>query len=330
MTKFIIMCRGILSTFASAIALGGNQNAARGMETQARLQTNMVLRFAHLVWNAALRAIIDMCRAMILHIRSAPSTSGPPRAHPVRRETAPKLILTYFDAPGIAQATRNALDYGDIEFQDHRITREDFDAIKSDLPYGKVQVLTIGNDEIKIAQSKAILRYASKLSRTYSSDPVDAAIIDQWTELHTEFTSLLAINMYPDEYGLVGVYDKEEHRQYLVKTHIPRYLAILENDLDGADDENWLGGMDAMSMADIVWHQTLESMNQGTLDGFDPNMLASFPLVRKYLDEVSAQLSCKSVYADADDDGDTQTSDADGDGDSHTSDTDGTETRKMK
>lgn len=40
------------------------------------------------------------------------------------------LILTYFDAPGVAEPIRWALEAGNIEWEDKRVSREDFAALK--------------------------------------------------------------------------------------------------------------------------------------------------------------------------------------------------------
>ncbi|CAN0567115.1 unnamed protein product, partial [Ectocarpus sp. 12 AP-2014] len=43
---------------------------------------------------------------------------------------APKLILTYFDMAGAAEPIRWALEKGGLEWEDKRLTREEFGALK--------------------------------------------------------------------------------------------------------------------------------------------------------------------------------------------------------
>lgn len=52
---------------------------------------------------------------------------------------APKMILTYFDLPGPAEAIRLALSISGEEWEDKRLSREAFMAIKpSELKYDAV------------------------------------------------------------------------------------------------------------------------------------------------------------------------------------------------
>lgn len=240
-----------------------------------------MLRFARLTWNAFLNAIIDVCRAMRMSIERHPDV-----------ETDRALKLTYFDIEGLAQASRNTLAYGDIKFEDVRIDREEFDAMKTSCPYGQLPVLTVDDDTV-IAQSKTILRYVSKLSRTYPKNELNAALIDQWTDLHTEFLSLLAVNMYPAKHGLdEACYDAHKHRKYLIQTHIPKYLQILEDELASISDEEetWLGKMNAVSMADMAWYPTLEWMQKECFTGFTKSDMEGFPAVCKYVNEMHHQI----------------------------------------
>lgn len=250
-----------------------------------------MLRFVNLTWNAFLGAIIDVCKAMLL------SADGATAEAP----SGPTLKLTYFDAEGLAQASRNTLHYGDVAFEDDRITKEEFCQLKPSLPYGQVPVLTV-NSKTTIAQSKSILRYVSRLARTYPKDALNAAIIDQWTDLHTEFTTLLSINLYPTHYGLDdATYDADKHRKLLLDTHIPKYLQLLERELNNNEDGDdlWLGGMDTLSMADMAWHPTLEWLHLGSFAGFGPADMAKFPAIVKYMGEVDQHLC---VWRDVSDD----------------------------
>ena len=238
-----------------------------------------MLQFVRLTWNAFFNSVMEVCRAMLM------PTTADVNKHPA-------LKLTYFDTQGLAQASRNTLTYGDIHFEDIRVSKEEFEVLKASLPYGQVPVLTV-DKSTTIAQSKTILRYVSKLSRTYPKNPLNAALIDQWTDLHTDFLSLLAINMYPVKHGLdEGCYDAHKHRQFLLITHIPKYLQIIEDELSNTSDEEetWLGGMNAISMADMAWYPTLEWMQRENFTGFSTSDMNTYPAICKYLDEMRNQI----------------------------------------
>ncbi|CAM9679449.1 unnamed protein product, partial [Sphacelaria rigidula] len=51
--------------------------------------------------------------------------------------------LTYFDLPGRAEATRLAFAVGDVEFEDKRISFDEFADVASGLPFSQVPVLEV-------------------------------------------------------------------------------------------------------------------------------------------------------------------------------------------
>jgi hypothetical protein len=60
-------------------------------------------------------------------------------AHCLRTDRHPKSIkLTYFDIKGVAESIRLAFTVGDIRFEDERLTREQFTALKPTLPFLQV------------------------------------------------------------------------------------------------------------------------------------------------------------------------------------------------
>ncbi|CAM9821375.1 unnamed protein product, partial [Laminaria digitata] len=74
---------------------------------------------------------------------------------------APKLVLSYFDIAGAAEPVRWALEQSGLEWEDKRLTKEEFGALKPSLPNGQVPILEV--DGYVLAQSLAILRYVGKL-----------------------------------------------------------------------------------------------------------------------------------------------------------------------
>lgn len=94
--------------------------------------------------------------------------------------SAPKLRLTYFDGPWLAEPIRNAFLLGDVEFVDERITGGDWATLKPAMPFGSLPILTVDDDKV-YSQSDAILRYAGILSGLYPSaeNILDSMKIDE-------------------------------------------------------------------------------------------------------------------------------------------------------
>lgn len=239
------------------------------------------------IWNEAMRFLSTVFQSLIISTAAS--------ARPL-----PKPRLVYFDVKGLGQAIRDTFMVGEIDFVDERINGKAFEARRAETPYGQLPVLYVDDEPAApvVAQSKSILRWASRLARTYpSKNSLNAAIIDQWCDLHTEFMSLLSVNMYPQKHGLTEEgYNRDAHRRWLIETHIPKYLGFLNVELATAD---WLGDMDSMSMADICWYPTLSWLRSGTFDGVNEASFEEFANVLRFMDDMGDQL--ESTESDGDD-----------------------------
>lgn len=234
----------------------------------------MMLEVVSHVWDEFMRFLIMTFSSLIIN-KSPVLVSEKPS---VKIVAPPRLV--YFDIAGLAQSIRDTLTYAEVDFVDERVSKEEFETIKPTLPYHQLPVLHVNDDErTVIAQSKAILRYSSKLAHTYPSNPVFAAMIDQWCDLHTEFMSLMMINIHPDRFG-IEKYDKNGHRKWLIKEYIPKYMQILETELE---KYKWLGDFDQRSMADICWYPTLKWLEAGTFDGIKADFFDAYPNIKRFM-----------------------------------------------
>ncbi|XP_077290068.1 glutathione S-transferase-like [Arctopsyche grandis] len=84
--------------------------------------------------------------------------------------------LIYFDIRGMAECIRYMFAYFDVEFEDSRIAREDWPAIKEQQPFGKIPVLEV--DEKQLSQSVAICRYLGKRFGLTTDDPFKDALLE--------------------------------------------------------------------------------------------------------------------------------------------------------
>lgn len=193
----------------------------------------------------------------------------------------PVITLTYFNVPGIAQATRDTMLDSNIVFVDNRVSKETFEEIQPILPFGKLPVLEV-DDDLIVAQSKTILRYVSSIAKTFPRKNLkNMAIVDQWLELHTEFMNPLLLSIYPQKYGLPcwSEESKASHRAWCNTTHIPTYLHFLELTLS---DNEWLC-TNVKSAADYAWLPTLKWLMDGTFDGVDATTFYPFPEVVSFV-----------------------------------------------
>ena len=223
------------------------------------------------VWNECIRFLINTFSSLIV---SAVSTTVP--------KPVPPCVM-YVEGE-TALAVRDTLYYSAIDFKDHVLTTDEYDqSIRSKFPFQHGPVLHI-NDEAKtiITQSKSMLRYASRLARTYPSNAVNAAVIDEWCDLQTEFMMPVTACMHPERFGLDG-HDKKGQSEYIVKTHIPQYMRHLNEELE---DSMWLGDFDQPTMADFCWYSTIKWLKSGEFESIQETFFAAFPHIKRFIKDM--------------------------------------------
>ena len=110
------------------------------------------------------------------------------------------LKIIYVNTPfWRAEVSRISLFYGSIDYEDIRISREDFLSAKMNgftksghyLPLRQIPVLIINN--YSLTQTSAMSRYCGKLSGLYpKNDELLAAKIDQIIDICTDMTVLFS------------------------------------------------------------------------------------------------------------------------------------------
>jgi len=88
----------------------------------------------------------------------------------------PSYKLTYFNLRGRAEVARWILAYAGVEYEDNRITKEDWPALKPTTPFGGLPILDV--DGVTICQSDAIGRYLAKQHGLAGKSPVEGAQVD--------------------------------------------------------------------------------------------------------------------------------------------------------
>ncbi|KAL3668104.1 hypothetical protein V7S43_006968 [Phytophthora oleae] len=137
--------------------------------------------------------------------------------------TAPSQIkLTYFAGPGRAELSRLILSAGNVSFEDERLDRDAFLAIKPTLPLGQVPVLEV--DGTTYSQSMAIARYAAKLTGLYPQNPLECLRVDMVSESLVDIKALITEVTYrtPDEAT------KAEKTKTLLEESVPKTFKLLE------------------------------------------------------------------------------------------------------
>ena len=191
---------------------------------------------------------------------------------------APKARLpSSADAERCAEIGRIALHIGEVDFEDVRISREEWLRAKESgqlddgtaLPYRQIPCLCI--DGKSIAQTGGISRICGKLSGLYPADDlVQSAHVDQVIDMCTDITVLLGpSNAEKDE-------DKKRQlRSSLVNGALRNKISYLEEQLE-RDGTEWFVGK-SMTIADIAAWRLFSWLTSGVIDHIPADLLAPFP-----------------------------------------------------
>jgi len=198
----------------------------------------------------------------------------------------PKLI--YFDAPvSRGEECRLAFAVAGIDFEDVRLKREDWAALKPTSPFGCVPILEIPGKQ-PLGQSNAILAF---LGRAYGMHPRDAfegarheAMMEHVEDLRHKLTPSLSIQ---DEA------EKKKAREALVAGYIPQWAAATERQI--GEGPFFAGAK--ISVVDLKLHMVVRWLASGKVDYIPADIFAAYPKLNKLHDAVGEHDAVKAWRA---------------------------------
>jgi len=93
--------------------------------------------------------------------------------------------LSYFNIKALAEPIRLIFAYAEVEYEDHRIERENWPGLKETYPWGQMPVLQVGDKTL--SQSNSISRYLAKKYKLQGDDDWEAAKMDEYADALTDF-----------------------------------------------------------------------------------------------------------------------------------------------
>ncbi|CAD7700302.1 unnamed protein product [Ostreobium quekettii] len=197
---------------------------------------------------------------------------------------APTLELTYFDTKGRAEPIRLALYIGGIQFEDKRVTGEQFASLKPSLPYGQLPVLEVDGEVI--SQGLAQLRYAGKLSGLYPEDPVAALRVDEALGAGEDMSATLWPSFVESDQA-----KKLEMRKALAEEALPKWFGVMEKRYSGRHGDYSCGK--ELTVADLALYSFGAWIRSGALDGIPANSLDPYPTLCGIIEKVGAHPKVK-------------------------------------
>ncbi|MEX1993247.1 MAG: glutathione S-transferase [Steroidobacteraceae bacterium] len=193
----------------------------------------------------------------------------------------PKLVLIYFDFAGSrGETARLAMHLGSVAFEDRRIARVDWAALRDTMPFQQMPVLEV--DGKLIAQSNTINRYVGKLAGLYPKDDWQAARVDEVMDAVEEITTRIGNTIRLEGEA------KKNAREALAAGPVPRFLEQLEARLQAGGGE-WFVEQ-RLTVADLkcyIWVRWLKSgviddIPAGIVDRHAPLLAAHCERVRNH------------------------------------------------
>ena len=124
--------------------------------------------------------------------------------------------VTYYDMAGSrGEEVRLALTIAGVAFEDRRISREAFLALKPDLPFPHLPMLEMDGVD-PLAQTNAILRLIGRLHGLYPEDPFEAARHDSVMEAVEDLRQRIAPSLRMSDPA-----ERRAARQALARDFIP-------------------------------------------------------------------------------------------------------------
>ncbi|MDJ0909124.1 MAG: glutathione S-transferase family protein [Woeseiaceae bacterium] len=201
----------------------------------------------------------------------------------------PNYKLTYFDFDGgRGEPIRIAFHSADVEFEDHRISFEEFVAQRDSMPFRCAPVLEI--DGVAITQSNAMARYVGKMAGLYPEDPMQALYCDEVLGAHEDL-----LHHVVHTFGLEGD-ELKRAREELVQGWLSTFVRGFEELLKRGGGEYFADGR--LTMADLKAFVQVRSLRSGTLDHVPSDLVDRLaPTLAKHEARIASDPLVVAYYA---------------------------------
>ncbi|VDM48029.1 unnamed protein product [Toxocara canis] len=193
----------------------------------------------------------------------------------ISERNMPQYKLTYFDIYGLGEGARLLFHQAGVKFDDNRIKREDWPALKPKTPFGQLPLLEVDGEVL--AQSTAIYRYLGRQFGLAGKTPMEEAQVDSIFDVYRDLDEELR----PFLYALNG--EKEGDKDKLKKeVFIPareKYFPAFEKFLAKSGSEYLVGK--SLTWADIVISDAF-----AIWETLVPDFLSGYPELKKFVERV--------------------------------------------
>lgn len=197
--------------------------------------------------------------------------------------------LTYFDFDGgRGEPVRIAFHAANLDFEDHRISFDEFMQTRSAMPFRCAPVLAI--DDVLVTQSNAMLRYVGKMAGMYPQDPLQALYCDETMGVIEDL-----LHHVVHTFGLEGD-ELKAAREKLVDGWISTIVKGLEELLQRGGGRYFAD--DRLTVADLKVFVQIKSLRSGTLDHVPADLVDQIaPALVEHQERVAEDPAVQAYYA---------------------------------
>ncbi|MEO6925381.1 MAG: glutathione S-transferase family protein [Rhodanobacter sp.] len=197
----------------------------------------------------------------------------------------PRLI--YFDAPvSRGEECRLALHLAGVDFDDVRIKRDDWTALKAQTPYGAMPVLELPGHP-PLAQTNAILVLMGRRHGLHPVDDFEAAQHEAMMQHVEDLRAAVGPTMRLSDI------EKKAAREALVADFLPAWAAAAERNIGAGP---FFAGA-AIHVVDIKLFKAVQWLGSGMVDHIPATIFANYPKLTGVYEAVRDHPGVRSWYA---------------------------------
>jgi glutathione S-transferase len=199
-----------------------------------------------------------------------------------------KPRLFYFDAPvSRGEECRLALHVAGVDFEDVRVKREEWPALKPTTPFGSVPVYEVPG-HAPLGQSNAILVLVGRQHGLHPADLFEAARHEAMLGHVEDLRATVTPSM-----RMADAAEKKKAREALVQSFFPTWGAFAEKQIG---EGPFFGGA-KLFVVDIKLHMAVRWFAGGAVDHVPPTVFSAFPKLMRVHDSVRDDARIKAWYA---------------------------------
>lgn len=200
--------------------------------------------------------------------------------------TKPKLM--YFDAPvSRGEECRLALYAGGVDFEDVRVKREEWPALKPTTPFGSLPVFEVPGQP-PLGQTNAILVLIGRRHGLHPKDDFEAARHEAMMAHVEDLRGAITPTM-----RMTDEEEKKKAREALCASYLPTWAANAEKHIV---NKPFFGGAE-LNVVDIKLYGAVRWLSTGALDYIPATIFSGYPKLIAIHDAVRDHERVKSWYA---------------------------------